>query len=86
LELKGEVKTMKLLAYCPHCKKIFVSNMFGNASPGTTVKDCQESCPECGKMAQTSNYLNNMMYIAGQEFHTASDDETLKNILKILQY
>ena len=59
--------------------------MFGNVSPGTTVKDCQESCPHCGEMAQTSNYFNNTMYIAGHEFHTTSDADTLKNILQILQ-
>ena len=76
---------MKLLARCTHCEKIFLSNMFGNVSPGTTVKDCQESCPGCGKLAQTSNYLNNTMYIADHEFHTTSDAETLENILDILQ-
>jgi len=76
---------LKLLAYCPDCKKFFLSNMFGNVSPGTTVKEGQESCPECGKMAQTSNYISNTMYIAGHAFHTTSDAETLKNLLQILQ-
>jgi methionyl-tRNA synthetase len=76
---------MKLLAYCPHCKKIFLSNIFGSIAPETTVKNTRESCPGCGKTAQTGDYISNMMYIAGHEFHTTSDADTLKNILQILQ-
>jgi len=76
---------MKLLAYCPHCDKIFQSTFIGDMSPGTTVKECNEKCPRCGEMAQTSNYISNTMYIAGQAFHTTSDAETLKNLLQILQ-
>jgi len=76
---------MKLLAYCPQCKKIFLSNIFGSISPEATVKNTNESCPECGKTAQTGNYISNTMYIAEQSFHTTSDAETLKNILQILQ-
>ena len=76
---------MKLLAHCPHCNKIFQSTLIGNMSPGATVIECQESCPRCGKMAQTSNYISNTMYIADQAFHTTSDAETLKNLLQILQ-
>ena len=49
------------------------------------MKECKEKCPGCGKMAQTSNYISNTMYIAGQAFHTTSDAETLKNLLQILQ-
>jgi len=76
---------MKLLAYCPHCDKIFQSTLIGNISPCTTIKECKERCPGCGGMAQTSNYISNTMYIAGQTFHTTSDAETLKNLLQILQ-
>lgn len=76
---------MKLLAYCPHCNKIFQSVITGSMSPSATVKECYESCPECGKMAQTSNYISNTMYIADHAFHTTSDTETLKNLLQILQ-
>jgi uncharacterized C2H2 Zn-finger protein len=76
---------MKLLAYCPHCNKIFPSTLTGNVSPGTSVNECQESCPGCGKMAQTSKYISNTMHVAGHEFHTTSDAETLENVLEILQ-
>jgi len=76
---------MKLLAYCLHCNKIFQSTFAGSISPSVTVQECKEKCPECGKMAQTSNYISNTMYIAGQSFHTTSDAETLKNLLQILQ-
>lgn len=76
---------MKLLAYCPNCKRVFLSTLCGSVSPGTTMKDCQESCPKCGGMAQTAAYAKNTMYIAGHEFHTVSDADTLKNVLQILQ-
>ena len=76
---------MKLLAYCPHCNNIFQSRFAGSISPNTTVVDCQESCPVCGKMAQTSNYISNTMYIADEVFHTTSDAETLNHLLQILQ-
>jgi hypothetical protein len=76
---------MKLLAHCPHCNETFQSRLIGDISPSTTVAECQESCPSCGKMAQTSNYISNTMYIAGQAFHTTSDADTLKNLLQILQ-
>ncbi len=76
---------MKLLAYCTNCNKIFLSRLVGDTSPSSTVTENQESCPECGNMAQTSNYINNIMSIADQKFHTTSDAETLKNILQILQ-
>ena len=76
---------MKLLAYCPHCDKIFQSTFIGDMSPGTTVKGCMEMCPGCGELVQTSDYISNTMYIAGQTFHTTSDAETLKNLLQILQ-
>jgi len=76
---------MKLLAYCPHCKKIFPSTFAGNVSPGSGVIGCRELCPECGEMAQTSDYINNTMRIADHAFHTTSDTETLKNLLQILQ-
>ena len=76
---------MKLLAHCPHCNEIFQSRIIGDMSPSTTVTECQESCPSCGKVAQTSNYISNTMYIADQAFHTISDAETLKNLLQILQ-
>lgn len=59
--------------------------MFGSISPNATVKDCQESCPECGKTAKTAEYINKTMHIAEHEFHTTSDADTLKNVLQILQ-
>lgn len=76
---------MKLLAYCPHCEKIFFSNIFGSIAPEATVKNVRESCPLCGETAQTGNYIDNTMYIANHEFHTISDTETLGHILQILQ-
>jgi predicted nucleic acid-binding Zn ribbon protein len=76
---------MKLLAYCTNCNKIFLSRLVGDTSPSSTFTENQESCPECGKTAQTSNYISNTMYVADHSFQTTSDAETLKNILHILQ-
>ena len=76
---------MKLLAYCPYCKIVFQSKLVGDISPSSTVSGCQESCPKCGKMAQTSDYISNIMYVADQAFRTTGDSETLKNLLQILQ-
>ncbi len=74
---------MKLLAFCPNCTKIILSDHV--VEPGTVINITHEQCHRCGHTAETGYYINDTMYIADHKFRTTSDAETLDNVLQILQ-
>jgi len=41
---------------CEHCGRWFKSSMFGEVDlESSTIEDCQEQCPNCGKMTIVEN-------------------------------